>query len=1800
MHLYALNPYVRFRKSALFILVNLVLLLCGNMRSSRAQAPTITSFSPTTVCQGDVVTITGTNFTDVTSVKLGSLDAVNVTVKDANTITARVANTATSGSVTVTTQTGTVTVPGPLTIKQAPIPVLVHIGATDPFTNCDGNATYKLDVRNNSTNIPGSNTTYKIDWGDNTAPFTQSNWTYGAEISHTYTRQGYFNITFTITPDNGCPKTVVYRFYNGQNPIASFTTTSSTTGLCAPASIEFQIGNWYNNSAGTVYYIDFGDGSPVVTLPHPLNSTNTVHLISHTYTTSSCPSSPDFTATLRASNGCFTTTYTLNQIIIRKKPVADFNTSPIPACVGTEVCFTNTTIGGYSGNSCSPVSNYTWTLGDGTTSNSATPPCHTYASPGTYTVTLTASNTTCGSDTKTKQIEVLVRSPAPVVNPVTYCRGQQALPLTATGTNLLWYTSASGGSGSAVAPTPSTATSGTVTYYVSQTLPNNCESPRVPLTVTVNAPPAAPTAPGPVQLCLNQTANPLTATGTGLLWYTGPTGTGSSTPPTPATNAVGTTTYYVSQTVNGCEGPKATIVVTVNALATAPGVISPITFCQNQQAAPLTATGSNLLWYTNSTGGTGSPTAPTPSTAVAGSTTYYVSQVTGCGEGPRASITVNVNAGPSASIAYSPSLLCNSIHTSSAPNPPVPVTHTGTAGGSYSVSPAGLSVNTTTGQINPSGAVAGTYTIKYTIPGTGGCSDFSTTTTVTISGSPAATISYPGLCTSDAPTPVSRTGASGGSFSSTTGLDINATTGAITPAASVPGTYVVTYTIAPSAPCPGYSTTTNVTITQAPSASIAYSTTNLCNVSNTPSTPNPPVTVTHTGTAGGSYTITPATGLPINAATGEINPSEATAGAYTIRYTIPGAGGCSNYSVSTTVTVSGSPTATISYPPLCTSDGATPVNRTGTSGGTFTSGTGLTIDPSTGVITPASSTPGSYTVTYTVLPSAPCPGYVTTTSVTITQAPSASIAYNPGNLCNVTNLPATPNPPVPVIQSGTSGGTYSIAPAVGLPINATTGEINPSGASAGTYTIKYTVSGSGGCSDYSTTTVVTVNSAPAATIKYAGSPYCGATNTPQQVTFSGTAGGVFTSGQGLSINAATGAINPALSAPGVYTVSYTIAPSPPCPGFATTTTVEINQSPVVTFQQATQTICSGGTAVFLPSSTVTNSSYSWAVAGTLPANVSGVSAGTSSGPNPSISLSFTNTGQVSQSLTIQVIPVNPTQSPCSGAPYNLTLIVNPIPPAPVVTAVDVCMGEPPVTLNANPLPGNTIKWYDNNSVLLAGPPLISTAVPATLMYYVSQTNSYGCESAKSQMQASVHATPKIVGSAYANPTTCGIPSGSIELNILDLNDNGIPNIPVSVHFNKFQTAHTVTAGTDGTGKITIPLTAGTYSGIYVETTSGCASQSIPDVFVLKDPNPPAQPVAGYNPPICSETPLNLTALTATSTQAGPIDYVWAGPAFGPYADTVRNTVITFPSASMSDAGTYVVYAIQNNCISLPTDFQVVIKQSPSKPVISTTTPVCVGDAIVLQAFSSIPGNSGLTYLWKGPGAGFPVNSSSAGINNVTLNDAGVYTVTVSSPQTGCSSSTDTVIQIGVHPVVKFAQDTVVFPTGYRLNLVPVITNATEPGVLPIKNYTWTPSQNLECNDPACSSPVAVIKNDVCYTVKATNFAGCSGTDDICVKVFCQNSQVFIPNAFTPRGNIPENRKLMVRASGIASVKSFRVFNRWGKIVFERNNFPPNSYDFGWDGTVNGKPADTGVYIYTVDVICENGIPYSFKGNVTLL
>lgn len=162
--------------------------------------------------------------------------------------------------------------------------------------------------------------------------------------------------------------------------------------------------------------------------------------------------------------------------------------------------------------------------------------------------------------------------------------------------------------------------------------------------------------------------------------------------------------------------------------------------------------------------------------------------------------------------------------------------------------------------------------------------------------------------------------------------------------------------------------------------------------------------------------------------------------------------------------------------------------------------------------------------------------------------------------------------------------------------------------------------------------------------------------------------------------------------------------------------------------------------------------------------------------------------------------------------------------------------------------------------------------------------------------------------------------------------------------------------------------------------------------------------------------------------------------------------------------------------------------------------------------------------------------------------------------------------------------------GTVLTLSPVVQNG------PIVQWSWTPPSGLSCSD--CQNPVLTVSQPTSYILSVQNTFVCFGSDTLVVNSFCKSSQVFVPNAFTPDGD-GLNVSLMVRVTGIR-VKSFRIFNRWGNLVFEKLNFAPNDPGYGWNGKVNGVPASPDVFVYTAEVICDSGVIQTIKGNTTIL
>ncbi len=246
------------------------------------------------------------------------------------------------------------------------------------------------------------------------------------------------------------------------------------------------------------------------------------------------------------------------KVIVNALPPAPDITGITTYCTGeTAVPFTVTSAAG---------STILWyTSGTGGTGTTTAPLANTAVA---GTTTYWASQTVLGCEGPRDSITVTVRTtpPLPVITGTSvYCQYVTYVPPTATGTGVLWYTTATGGTGSGTVPTINTSVAGVYTVYATQS-DSGCTSARVPFVITVNAKPLPPSIIDlPDHYCPGEPFVPFTIlSGTGVLWYTAATGgAGSTVSPTINTSVTGVYTVWATQTVLGCESDRIPIVVTV-------------------------------------------------------------------------------------------------------------------------------------------------------------------------------------------------------------------------------------------------------------------------------------------------------------------------------------------------------------------------------------------------------------------------------------------------------------------------------------------------------------------------------------------------------------------------------------------------------------------------------------------------------------------------------------------------------------------------------------------------------------------------------------------------------------------------------------------------------------------------------------------------------------------------------------------------------------------------------------------------------------------------------------------------------------------------------------------------------------------------------------------------------------------------------------------------------------------------------------------------------------------------------------
>jgi gliding motility-associated-like protein len=144
---------------------------------------------------------------------------------------------------------------------------------------------------------------------------------------------------------------------------------------------------------------------------------------------------------------------------------------------------------------------------------------------------------------------------------------------------------------------------------------------------------------------------------------------------------------------------------------------------------------------------------------------------------------------------------------------------------------------------------------------------------------------------------------------------------------------------------------------------------------------------------------------------------------------------------------------------------------------------------------------------------------------------------------------------------------------------------------------------------------------------------------------------------------------------------------------------------------------------------------------------------------------------------------------------------------------------------------------------------------------------------------------------------------------------------------------------------------------------------------------------------------------------------------------------------------------------------------------------------------------------------------------------------------------------------------------------------------------WTPSFGLSCD--TCLNTFLNTNATTSYKLNVSTKYDCTGSVDIIVNVYFQNS-LALPNVFTPNGDGLNDYFYVIAGKDVTKVKSFLIYNRWGKKMFEKTNLMPNDYYNGWDGTTNGRNAEMGTYVYTIILEFWDGSSKTYNGPISLI
>ncbi len=261
------------------------------------------------------------------------------------------------------------------------------------------------------------------------------------------------------------------------------------------------------------------------------------------------------------------------------------------------------------------------------------------------------------------------------------------------------------------------------------------------------------------------------------------------------------------------------------------------------------------------------------------------------------------------------------------------------------------------------------------------------------------------------------------------------------------------------------------------------------------------------------------------------------------------------------------------------------------------------------------------------------------------------------------------------------------------------------------------------------------------------------------------------------------------------------------------------------------------------------------------------------------------------------------------------------------------------------------------------------------------------------------------------------------------------------------------------------------------------------------------------------------------------------------------------------------------------DTSIVITVKPGAIADFTTKPVCIDLVVPLVNNTDAPGANIINYLWDFGNTYVSTLQRPTYIYTVP----GTYTITLSTSTPECPQPTIKQITIAVdEPTANLR---------YQDQLA-IIDFPEQLTARPIgKTAFWSPPVFL--SNPTIYKPYYRGSADQLYTIDLTTVSGCVTTDTLLVKPY-KKVAINMPTAFTPNGD-GKNDLLRPMLFGFKKINYFRIFNRWGKMIYQTQK----EWE-GWDGTINGIKQDTQTYIWMIEAVDVDGKVHTEKGTIILI